>query len=53
MKSIWTVHKELYQTTTDVIIRKKYEQIPVLEDLLKKHRDVFLNVIKNPVSETN
>jgi hypothetical protein len=52
MKGIWIAHKELYQLTTEVIIKKRYELIPELEDLLRnrKNHDLFLRILKNPVS---
>ncbi len=51
MKGIWAAHKELYQLTSEVIIKKRFELIPELEELLrnKKNYDLFLNILKNPV----
>ena len=52
MKGIWVAHKELYQLTSEVIIKKRFELIPELEELLRnrKNYDLFLNILKNPVN---
>ena len=53
MKGIWLAHKELYHLTSEVIIKKRFELIPELEECLKnrKNYDLFLNILKNPVKE--
>lgn len=49
MNGIWLAHKELYQLTSEVIIKKRFELIPELEVLLKNEKNLFLNILKNPV----
>ena len=52
MKGIWVAHKELYQLTSEVLIKNRFEIIPELEELLRnrKNYDLFLNILKNPVN---
>lgn len=47
---MWLDYKTIYQTTTNVIVKKNFEQIPLLEDLLVKNRELFLKILQNSVS---